>query len=676
MFRNRVWFAWGLCTIAGAMLLSGCGGASRPDAFSEKDSKAENWSETMAPKQGKEAESYRAILKLYSDREFEQALGQLQRYEKRYPKSAYLSQIHNLQGLIQLQRKRPLPATQQFKLAIEQTQNPKFIQFLRYNLAVAQYEAKLTDNALESLRLIESDDLDLSTRLKFLYLWARLDQRLGVPHDSVDKIMKASYILRAFGDEYSTLNDTRKLLEAHLETSVNEVTDFAKLEQSYREHPDSPLTDALLFFTGRKAYKVGFAGVADAMVRMLTQRFPQSPYYAEGMDIMRTIQSQTKVDSRKVGVLLPLSGRFGKFAEHSLDAIELAFGMYGDQAPNPAVEIVVEDTGPQGEFSVRALEKLYFDHNVVDVIGPMLSKNIQEVTQRAQELGLPMLSLAPKTGVSGNFAFQLAVSAANQAQEIARYAVEKEGLKRFVIAYPSDPFGREYSDAFWNAVEEAGGKVVGVENYDPKETDFRSTVDKLTGLHYQDARSLELKFLQDLRDQFSITKRYWKTEPFFRLKPIIDFDAVFIPDSAKNVSQMLPTFAYRDVEGVRYLGIPTWNSPRIVRRSDNYANGAVFVDVFNPRVTAREVQDFVERFSDTFGFRPTSIEALAFDAGSLLRRVLSVAGTEISRTEVRDMLQAVRSFPGATGKITYQDGSYMRNLKLFKIEGSKVAEVN
>ena len=47
--------------------------------------------------------------------------------------------------------------------------------------------------------------------------------------------------------------------------------------------------------------------------------------------------------------------------------------------------------GETPEEALEALENLYYRHQVVAVIGPLLSRGIDKVTMRAQELGLPLL---------------------------------------------------------------------------------------------------------------------------------------------------------------------------------------------------------------------------------------------------------------------------------------------
>src|SRR5690606_30944453 len=129
----------------------------------------------------------------------------------------------------------------------------------------------------------------------------------------------------------------------------------------------------------------------------------------------------------------------------------------------------------------------------------------------------------------------------------------------------------------------------GFETYSPKETDFRTVVDKLVGLYYQDARKREMEALVQLREQEGITRETHRTEKYFHLPPIVDFDAVFIPDVARVVANILPTFAYRDVENVQFLGVATWNSPDLLKRAQRYAENSAFVDIFHVNSPSPEV---------------------------------------------------------------------------------------
>lgn len=68
------------------------------------------------------------------------------------------------------------------------------------------------------------------------------------------------------------------------------------------------------------------------------------------------------------------------------------------------------------------------------------------------------------------------------------------------------------------------------------------------------------------------------------------------------------------------------------------------------------------------------MEALAFDAGQLLEAALIRAPAINTRTELKDRLHEVRSFPGVTGSITYANGQLQRTLAVLTIKGGQVVE--
>jgi hypothetical protein len=65
-------------------------------------------------------------------------------------------------------------------------------------------------------------------------------------------------------------------------------------------------------------------------------------------------------------------------------------------------------------------------------------------------------------------------------------------LNRFAILYPDETYGVTFMNLFWDRLIENGGKVVGLEAYNPEHTDFADPIKKLVGLYY--------KIPEDLRE--------------------------------------------------------------------------------------------------------------------------------------------------------------------------------
>lgn len=380
------------------------------------------------------------------------------------------------------------------------------------------------------------------------------------------------------------------------------------------------------------------------------------------------------VDPMAIGVLLPLKGKFSKFGEHALQGIELAFNIFDISKPDPKITLVIEDSGDQPEQAIKALNRLVERHHVVAVIGPLLAKGIDQLTRRAEELKVPLLSLSKQTGSAAEYVIPAGMTFQMQAYEIARHAIKKMNLHRFAILSPKDKVGEEFSNSFWDAVESLGGTITGAESYSPGETDFRTTVDKLSGLYYTEARQADLNELAQLRAQNQIHKRTRKTEQYYSLKPIVDYDAVFIPDEPKVTGQILPTFAYRDVENIYFLGPSAWNSPELISRGQASAEKAVFVDALFTGSQSPAVQRFIQEFHQTFDSDPTAVDALAYDAGKILNRALNSTSSDRSRKDLLDHIKEIKNEEGVTGKISFRDGQLYRELEILTVHESKIIE--
>ena len=54
-------------------------------------------------------------------------------------------------------------------------------------------------------------------------------------------------------------------------------------------------------------------------------------------------------------------------------------------------------------------------------------------------------------------------------------------------------------------------------------------------------------------------------------QPIIDFEAIFIPDSPGKTGLIVPQLAYFDIKDVYLLGTNLWHSDALIKIADQYA---------------------------------------------------------------------------------------------------------
>ncbi len=644
----------------------------------------------------REKADFHTIYTLYSRAAYEAAISKLETFEKRYPNSPRMPQAENIHGLSLLLTKRPAAAVVHFKKALDMGgASAPYSQYLLYNLADAQFEAGQIEDAYRTAAMTRTQGMDNENRLKVHYLRARIHTRRNAPVEASRECLEAGKLLLATSG--ATNRETRSAVAALLEKNLKATDDVKALEELYPQYQDSTLVDQVLFRIGSLASAGGDSEKGVTYLQSLTSRFPDSPYYSQAIELLRSLKGKTApsdggptptpspkvardtgpVDHHAVGVLLPMTGKFGKFGARSLQGIELAFNIYNTTDPDTQVSLVIEDSGDSTESTLKALDKLVTRHHVVAVIGPLLSKGIDQVTVRAQELGVPLLSLARHPGIQSDFVFQAGLTLKLQAYEIARYAVEKLGIKRFAMVYPRDKVGEESVQRFWDAVEQLGGTVTGIESYNPGETDFRQPVDRLSGLYYLEARARELEALAKDRETNKIKKRTRKTEQYFSLKPIVDYEAVFVPEEPKVAGQILPTFAYRDVDKVKFLGASAWNSPELPERIQNLGESTFFLDAFLTESGSDRARKYAEKYRATYSQDPTAMDALAYDAAHIVEYYITKAGsTGLTRTELRDKMRGLKNFNGVTGKIAYEDGQFSRDLKILTVKAGKIVEAS
>lgn len=621
-----------------------------------------------------EAKEYQEIQSYFSRGGFDLVISRGTNFLKRYPNSRQAASMENLIGLSYLITQRAAQSIYHFKrsMAISSDQRV-FRQYLLYNLAKAYFDSNQLDDARQKLAEIAIDVLDRENRVKVHYLRARLYARNHQNAEAVREAMTASQLM-----DDSDIREYRMAFVRLLDPVLAEIRAVDQLDSLYKEFSRAPYADALLYRLAAVELANGSNGTSENHARQLLDQYGDGPYAAQARTLLASTQSQTIVDTRVIGVLLPLKGKYARYGQRSLQAIELAFHIFEPIAAGQSASgvehmtLVVEDSGEEPEQAIAALNTLVLKHHAAAVIGPLLSKGISQVTLRAQELGIPLISLARSPGFSGDYVFQAGMTLQLQAEEIARFAIERLHLKKFAILASNDKVGEEASLRFWDAVEKLGGTVVGYESYAPGETDFRAPIDKLVGTHYGEARSRELELLAQEREANNIRRRTRKTEQFFALKPLIDFDAVFVPDEPKVAGQILPTFAYRDIDNVQFLGTSVWNNSQFLERTQGNNSHAYFVDAFYADSQDPEAKGFAERYRAMTGVEPSAMEALAYDAARIVESTLQSAAPTMTRFDVKERLKDVKGFHGATGRIRYEDGQYARDLRALTVKSNKI----
>jgi branched-chain amino acid transport system substrate-binding protein len=432
----------------------------------------------------------------------------------------------------------------------------------------------------------------------------------------------------------------------------------------------------------------------DALIALenFLARFPEHENSSWAEDLLKQIKQSALFNRYTIGSLLPLSGPYQAVGYRALKGIELALDRFSSQSGSPQMNIVVKDSGGSPDQTRMAMQEL-INEKVAAIIGPIVTAEVAAV--EAQENKIPIIALTQKDNITsiGDYVFRNFITPEMQVKAIADYTTASLGLNRFAILYPDETYGLTFMNLFWDRLIENGGKVVGLEAYNPEDTDFADCIKKLVGLYYkipedlkevaelsaeeegdspQDAQAdSNQAFDQDSGDENQEQKNEKEEEP----EAFVDFDAIFIPDSPKTAGLIIPQLAFYDVKDVYLLGTNLWHSNALIKMAPQYVQGAIMPDGFFAGSAAPVVQDFVKTFENTYEEKPGFIEAIAYDSAMMLFRVLIQPELRF-KSELKNKLLNLVDFSGITGPTYFdENGEAQKQLYLLQIRGRRFVEL-
>ncbi len=391
----------------------------------------------------------------------------------------------------------------------------------------------------------------------------------------------------------------------------------------------------------------GKYGEARSYFESVISMRPKSYVSTQAAQLLEQLSARGKVNQRTIGVVLPLSGRYSSIGYQALWGLQLALGIKGGQNTEN-VRLAVIDSRGNAEEARKAVKRLIEEDHSIAIIGGLLGKTAYSAAIQSQDLGVPFLALSQKEGLTdiGPFIFRNALTIDSQLDQLIDTAMAKMKFKKFAILYPNDPYGVKISNLFWKKVQEKGGQISGAQSYLPGETDFNEHIQKLVGTFYIADRQKEYsKRLKEWYEKQPKGSRRRKKPPVGLLPPIVDFEAVFIPDGPKAIGQIAPMLAYNDVNNVYLIGTNIWNSNEFLRRGQNFVGKSIFTDGFYGKDERFLSSRFYHNYTETFNKAPSTFALLGYDSGLVLRSVLS-QGVE-NRLDFAKVIQQNKGVPGA-----------------------------
>ncbi|MCB0308703.1 MAG: penicillin-binding protein activator [Bdellovibrionales bacterium] len=544
------------------------------------------------------------------------------------------------------------------------------IHIAKYQLGILYYAQKDFRSAAEILASIPIAEIPDQSR-KF-----NLE---SIASDSFDKANLPAEKLRWLIALYDQKQGTHQQKDAgeKVVRQLDFLQDPKALEQIVRSRVDK-FPEAVASFKLAKLYfQSGDTNGAKRWTSYYIERFPNQDYYNEARQLYEILNSDFEVDPLAIGVLLPLEGPYKAYAEQIQRGLSLA--------PLQNIKIFVENVGDSQQVTEQAVHRLIRENKVIAIIGPLSSKTSQAAANAALPYRVPIIVWSAAEGITslGDNVFRNSLTKSEQSVGLGYLAYEVLHVRRAAILYPQNAYGTEFMEMFWKEFVSRGGEVRRIGSYDPQKNNIAASIKMLLGLkgksRVPEENQSEVCSLEDARDRAKNMASNPQIKPCHtneRYSPVLDFEAIFIPDGAKKAGEIIPTLAYYDVKGIQLLGPNLWNSQDIFRgKNESSIQGAMFLDggfksKNNPTAVA-----FLQRYQQAFQSEPSSLEAQAYDTALIISYVISNARPR-SRSAFQKALLNIKNFEATIGRISIlSNREAQHKLTPFIVDGTVIREL-
>ena len=367
----------------------------------------------------------------------------------------------------------------------------------------------------------------------------------------------------------------------------------------------------------------------------------------------------SKVNPYLLGVIVPLSGRRKSLGEKILKGLYLGLSIDKDSP----WQMVILDSQSHPEVVRTHINDLFYNYNVMGLIGGLTGDTAEVMAQKAEEFFLPTVVLSQKRELTKDrsFVFQNAITAQDLLDSLIKEIRQNLKMNQVAILYPDDSYGKDYATLFSKLFIKKGGKIVAKEIYKPGEVDFKNSVQKLLQLNL-DKRMEEFEKLKaELLQKKDISTRSLKLTPENILPVQKEFSAVFIPDSLISLQKIKDHFKYYGVKDIYFLGTNLWKGLNPKRQEFSF----IFVDV--PKKQDKDIKsNFYKSFIKSYAYSPGHFEQRAYNTALFFKQALDKNIN--TRFLLQKELKSINQFDGAYYPLTIsKDQIFKYPVEVYKI---------
>ena len=380
----------------------------------------------------------------------------------------------------------------------------------------------------------------------------------------------------------------------------------------------------------------------------------------------------------KVGLIVPLSGKYQEIGKSVLNSIRLALSKINDEQ----IEIFPKDNYSNPEktlFAAKQLEK----EGIQIVIGPIFHQNLIYLEEVQN---LTFLSLSNKTKIIPRNVITMGVNANSQINAIVNF-IKKENLNKTIVLIPKSNF----EDELRNALVKSKYEFMNIYSYDVEPIKLTSQIKQITAYNER-TKKLEkiiefvekgIEILEKEEELENLKKKYTLGEVDLdsvvinerELKNLkkkytlgeINFDSVVIANFGENLKSVTNSFSFSDVtaQDVKFITLNQWFDETLLKESSTN-------QIYFPSINLTNYSKFRETYFKSYNKYPPQISILSYDILGLIYYIKKVQGDNL----VKNIFNKKMSYIGEVGEFSFEDKIVTHKLDIYQVFDNQFLKIN
>jgi hypothetical protein len=354
----------------------------------------------------------------------------------------------------------------------------------------------------------------------------------------------------------------------------------------------------------------------------------------------------------KVGVLLPLSGKFENIGQSLLKSIQL--GLF--DIDNKNIKIYPKDSKGNALDAYLSAKK-FQEMGIEIVIGPIFHESLE----RLDEINnITFISATNKTQEIPKNTIAFGINLDSQMNILKKYFDEIKVSKTLLLSPRSDFNYQTESIAKKDIL-----KFYRTYSYDSDPKKITGEIEKIT--KYRERK-------KDLERRIKILEKSELDKDKHELKKLeqkhtlgkVNFDSVFVVDFGERLKSVLASFMFSDVssEKINFFTLNQWFDNTLF--GENSLRNLHF-----PSIDYDNLKKFEKRYFKTYNEKPNEISILAYDALGLIYYCWSNNNFNFKI----DQLFNKNGFKGLQGEFIIKDNLSLQQLKIYKVTEKEFIKV-